>query len=136
MTKSGKTCQEWTSQSPHQHLYGGSLSLDRNYCRNPDNYIEPWCYTMEPKPRFEICNIPLCGLYFSTLLRLSILLEGEGGYLWRCKGKIFQIPNKYNTPLSVKLNGWSFKPQPHCRVSSARFYYGSLRHVVSKFGPV
>ena len=62
-TKSGKTCQKWTAQTPHSHgvtpenYPEGGLG-DHNYCRNPDN--EPggaWCYTIEEATRWEYCDL-------------------------------------------------------------------------------
>lgn len=35
--------------------------LKDNYCRNPDNRLRPWCYTMDPKTKWEYCNITVCG---------------------------------------------------------------------------
>ena len=35
-----------------------------NYCRNPDansmSEDKPWCYTMDPNTRWELCPIPMC----------------------------------------------------------------------------
>ncbi|XP_054826131.1 plasminogen isoform X2 [Eublepharis macularius] len=62
-TASGKTCQEWSSQSlhiftPRTHPNSG---LERNYCRNPDGDINgPWCYTTDPLKTWEYCDIPNC----------------------------------------------------------------------------
>ena len=62
-TISGKTCQKWTSQLPHEHdrtpsnRPGKGLG-DHNYCRNPDNEpLGPWCYTTDPDSRWEYCNV-------------------------------------------------------------------------------
>jgi len=68
-TVSGKMCQHWSSQSPHEHSYtddtmytDGSVELADNFCRNPDSeYNEgAWCYTMDPEKRWELCDVPLC----------------------------------------------------------------------------
>ena len=61
-TKSGLTCQNWTSQSPHKHNNTPQKKPntgvgDHNYCRNPDN--EPggiWCYTTDKNKRWEHCD--------------------------------------------------------------------------------
>ena len=55
-TKSGKTCQKWTSQDPHNH---DNVIGDHNYCRNPDSGEGPWCYTTDPNSRWEYCD---CGM--------------------------------------------------------------------------
>jgi len=61
-TRSGKTCQKWTVQSPQHHTrteseYPDKGLGDHNYCRNPDG--EPdgiWCYTTEAGTRWEYCD--------------------------------------------------------------------------------
>jgi len=64
VTASGKTCQAWSSQSPHSHSrtsenYPNS-GLDANYCRNPDGEPSAWCYTTDSGTRFELCEVPTC----------------------------------------------------------------------------
>lgn len=58
VTRTGKTCQSWSSQSPHTHPY---TEYTGNYCRNNrnDNPI-PWCYTTNPSVMWENCAIPNC----------------------------------------------------------------------------
>ncbi|XP_077981543.1 plasminogen-like [Glandiceps talaboti] len=63
-TETGKTCQKWSSQSPHQHKYT-SINYpndglgDHNYCRNPGNeHHIAWCYTTDPITRYENCKVP------------------------------------------------------------------------------
>ena len=34
--------------------------LRSNYCRNPDDEPEPWCYTTDSDKRWEYCGIPKC----------------------------------------------------------------------------
>ncbi|KAM9316694.1 plasminogen [Gastrophryne carolinensis] len=64
-TKSGKTCQEWASNTPHVPNITPEkfpdAGLEANFCRNPDGDSKgPWCYTTDPTLRFEYCNIPQC----------------------------------------------------------------------------
>uniref|UniRef100_A0A2K5Y0P2 Kringle domain-containing protein n=1 Tax=Mandrillus leucophaeus TaxID=9568 RepID=A0A2K5Y0P2_MANLE len=64
ITVTGRTCQAWSSMTPHSHSRtpenypnGG---LIRNYCRNPDPVAAPYCYTMDPNVRWEYCNLTQC----------------------------------------------------------------------------
>ncbi|KAK7130138.1 hypothetical protein R3I93_019693 [Phoxinus phoxinus] len=63
-TESGKECQRWDSQKPHKHTYQphrhAGKGLDDNYCRNPNNDVRPWCYTMDKSTTWEYCNISVC----------------------------------------------------------------------------
>jgi len=71
-SKSGKTCQRWIAQTPHEHFFWNPKQKDvRNYpddsveeadnfCRNPDGEPMPYCYTMDPTTRWEHCDIPKC----------------------------------------------------------------------------
>ncbi|XP_041661794.1 apolipoprotein(a)-like [Cheilinus undulatus] len=63
-TESGKMCQRWSAQTPHQHNRTPDnypcKGLVGNYCRNPDNEKKPWCYTTDPQTRWEYCNVTSC----------------------------------------------------------------------------
>ena len=62
-TKSGKTCQNWTSQIPHNNNktpsnYPTAGLGDHNYCRNPNNETQgPWCYTTNSSVQWEYCCV-------------------------------------------------------------------------------
>ena len=56
-TGSGKTCQRWSEQSPHEHDY--AYIGDHNYCRKAgENYT--WCYTIDAEKRWEFCEQTIC----------------------------------------------------------------------------
>ena len=62
VTVTGKQCQRWTSQSPHDHVrtpenYPNLGLGPHNFCRNPDGEPTAWCYTMDPDTRFEMCDV-------------------------------------------------------------------------------
>jgi len=70
-TITGRLCQSWGSQSPHTHnivnknlddatVPESEQKWDHNLCRNPNNQYKIWCYTTDPKKRWEFCN-PLAG---------------------------------------------------------------------------
>ncbi|XP_039272402.1 plasminogen-like [Styela clava] len=65
ITKTGRICQRWDSQTPHAHTRTtctyALAGLDNNHCRNPDGEPGgPWCYTTDPNTRWEYCAIPEC----------------------------------------------------------------------------
>ena len=79
-TKSGYTCQRWDRQFPHRHHYRNkdtypenNITMSENYCRNPDVFElgGPWCYTTNPRIRWEYCDIPMCGKTSKNLLYQS-----------------------------------------------------------------
>ncbi|XP_066264852.1 uncharacterized protein [Branchiostoma lanceolatum] len=65
VTSSGRTCQRWDRQTPHDHTRTSanypSSGLEENYCRNPDGTSGVWCYTTDPNKRWELCDVPVCG---------------------------------------------------------------------------
>ncbi|XP_069126553.1 sushi, von Willebrand factor type A, EGF and pentraxin domain-containing protein 1-like [Argopecten irradians] len=58
ITVGGRKCQKWLSNSPHKHKL--KLENSDNFCRNPDNEPKPWCYTVDPRKRWEVCPVPRC----------------------------------------------------------------------------
>jgi len=68
-TANGTECQAWSSDTPHvprsdkvidDNFPDGSVEAAMNYCRNPDDSENLWCYTMNPNSTREYCNISLC----------------------------------------------------------------------------
>ena len=64
VTATGRTCQRWDEQTPHKHGYTAKAyphaGLEGNYCRNPSNQQEAWCYTTDREKRWELCAVPDC----------------------------------------------------------------------------
>ncbi|XP_035660177.1 uncharacterized protein LOC118404903 [Branchiostoma floridae] len=64
-TECGRPCQNWDAQLPHSHSgYSTNSSLaglQGNFCRNPGGEVSPWCFTVDPLVRKEVCKIPQCG---------------------------------------------------------------------------
>ena len=79
-TVSGRTCQAWTSMSPHVHAVTPITyplqGLVGNYCRNPDGEPTIWCFTTDPGKRWELCDPRVCAT--TTVKPGSIL-----GQFWR-----------------------------------------------------
>ncbi|XP_043313141.1 plasminogen isoform X1 [Cervus canadensis] len=63
-TVTGRKCQSWSSMTPHRHQKTPesypNAGLTMNYCRNPDADKSPWCYTTDPRVRWEFCNLKKC----------------------------------------------------------------------------
>jgi hypothetical protein len=65
-TVSGRACQSWASQKPHNHIKytnfpEGSEEEAKNYCRNPDHDAGgPWCWTTDPEKKWEYCDVKYC----------------------------------------------------------------------------
>ena len=57
-TRSGKTCQNWSTMSPHKHNFAHVGSHKK--CRNPDGQVSVWCYTTNKEQRWEHCDVPFC----------------------------------------------------------------------------
>ncbi|XP_048734636.2 uncharacterized protein LOC125650402 [Ostrea edulis] len=105
-TKSGKSCQAWSSQNPHKH---GFTHLPKNHCRNPDGEPHTWCYTTDPKTRWEFCDLPQCN-------------TPKAGEAEECltepKGQNYE-GTKSVTKSGIKCQAWSVKT-PHSHSFSKR----------------
>ena len=69
VTRTGIPCQRWDSQEPHPHNRPPSVFPEilnsENYCRNAGGEEPvPWCYTKDPRTRWQHCDIPVCGQYW------------------------------------------------------------------------
>lgn len=65
-TRHGYRCQNWLSQYPQSHSKNKpSADADEgignhNYCRNPSNARQSWCYVTNRSLRWDYCTLPRC----------------------------------------------------------------------------
>ena len=70
VTKDGLPCQRWDTQQPHPHNRPPlnifpEMQGAENFCRNAGGEEpKPWCYTADPRVRWQHCNIGQCGTLF------------------------------------------------------------------------
>jgi len=123
-TLSGKTCQRWDSNTPHnltrfrynaRHFPEKTKKAAANYCRDPMQKKHPWCYTTDPKKKMELCEFPLCkGLdncYFRDIEtykgKLSKTVSGKSCLRWdsaevkKLSGAMFRYYT-FTTDVSLK----------------------------------
>ncbi|KAG9335230.1 hypothetical protein JZ751_005586 [Albula glossodonta] len=84
-TDSGRECQRWDLSEPHRHPFHPKRYPDKglkdNFCRNPDNRLRPWCFTVDPKTPWEYCDIKVCDSDPETEIRTTTKCfqdQGEG----------------------------------------------------------
>jgi hypothetical protein len=64
VTSSGVPCQRWSAQLPQQHFFTHARYPTAGLgahaaCRNPGGVnAGPWCYTTDPRIRWERCTVP------------------------------------------------------------------------------
>ena len=83
VTVTGKTCQRWDRQSPHTHSYMPNLypNLAENYCRNPSDWNQPWCYTTDSQTRWESCPLTQCRkLHLSSFSHFTTIIHQITNY--------------------------------------------------------
>jgi len=111
VTRSGRTCQKWTSQYPHEHSrtpknYPKSGLGDHNYCRNPDGEDTIWCYTTDKGDRWDYCN----PLNFKNTNRRRSICEGSSGNIACPAGRVIDIQwamyGRTNTVICHSFNMW------------------------------
>merc|ERR1739838_22541 len=107
----GRTCQNWKGCrhgnnrrrrckfTPEKYPSSG---LVKNFCRNPSNGAQPWCYTTVGV--WDYCDIPRCGNPLPTM-------NNEQCYKYQ---GIQYRGNKRTTKTGEKCQNWiSQKPHSH-----------------------
>ncbi|XP_052706401.1 uncharacterized protein LOC128181881 [Crassostrea angulata] len=129
-TSSGKTCQRWNSQTPHEHNFG--LVAHENYCRNPGGREQrPWCFTTDNTTRWEYCDIPACNYkarecvllsqgfdYFGTVNETA---SGRTCQRWDTKSphshslKLYSAQENYCRNIDGERRPWCYTTDPNRR---------------------
>ena len=65
-TTSGRACQAWSAQEPHQHEY--TEIGEHNHCRNSFLDVDGvWCFTTDPDMLWDYCPVPICAPMLKVL---------------------------------------------------------------------
>ncbi|KAF6213443.1 hypothetical protein GE061_011162 [Apolygus lucorum] len=112
VTRSNKTCQSWTSDSPHnvphhcrrnEGFPERSAKKAHNYCRNPNREIGgPWCYTTDRDLEKDLCEIPDC--YEPETC--TVIVRGQPNH------KVFIDPQKRTFGIKFKAKIWNPSEMP------------------------
>ena len=65
-TTSGRACQAWSAQEPHEHEYTGEG--EHNHCRN--SFLDAngvWCFTTDPDMLWDYCPVTICAPMLKVL---------------------------------------------------------------------
>ncbi|XP_066275222.1 tyrosine-protein kinase transmembrane receptor Ror2-like [Branchiostoma lanceolatum] len=113
VTKSGKICQRWDVDSPHNRTYRPEMhpELVENYCRNPDEH-EPglWCYTTDPSTRWGYCVDPACPIGIAKKWRA----DGRCGMDFPAAEATPGECNPYSSLPCCSAFGWCGNGAGHC----------------------
>ncbi|XP_061195828.1 uncharacterized protein LOC133204068 [Saccostrea echinata] len=79
VTETGRTCQRWDAQNPHEHGYDVFSIAQENYCRNFDRE-EPWCFTNDSGVRWELCGVDICVTPYLNMYFNASMITGQCKY--------------------------------------------------------
>ncbi|XP_048579992.1 tyrosine-protein kinase Mer [Nematostella vectensis] len=109
VTKSGITCQSWSSQCPHRHYHNSTqypeLVNAANFCRNPGGMGPdgPWCYTTNMSMRWEYCDVPKCPPPGPTKPPTSTRAYATGPNSILIEWKPVPLPFVHGTPQGYRI---------------------------------
>jgi len=75
-TEKGYTCKNWKETKYWSAKYRAKGVGDHNYCRNPNNYPRPWCYTTSGS--WDYCFVPTCGVDIGCWPKKDREMKGSG----------------------------------------------------------
>jgi len=75
----GYTCKPWNlREGAYKPANNPGKGLDKNYCRNPDDDVNIWCFTNNPSKSWDYCK----PLDQPTLKNTDNTDRGTGPSLW------------------------------------------------------
>eukprot|EP00057_Strongylocentrotus_purpuratus_P015706 XP_011670180.1 PREDICTED: macrophage mannose receptor 1-like [Strongylocentrotus purpuratus] len=118
--ENGNTCVKWedaTAQPYNPTLYP-LAGLDNNYCRNPSQDTEPWCYVTDDQQGLvqEYCIVPHCATEVGCYVGKGMSYRGNANYVTigrTCSDWVDFINEFYPVPLQ------EFSMQMHKAITGA-----------------
>ena len=108
-TSSGRTCQVWSAQEPHEPTY--TEVGEHNFCRNPDGDPKGvWCYTTDPDKRWEYCSVPICSSSMLKVLDFSADIDHERDSNGEYTGAILEVgplPESFTICSAFMVDAWN-----------------------------
>ncbi|XP_071118953.1 receptor-type tyrosine-protein phosphatase mu-like isoform X3 [Haliotis cracherodii] len=130
MTTKLYTCQRWDQQVPQKHSYTQRDFPDRvfpnNFCRTTADSSQPWCYTTEPRARWQYCSINNCncpparfGINCGKECHCKEYSENCDSILGMCKSGCAAGWTGYDcqtpTPCPANRYGWACAKECQCK---------------------
>lgn len=124
-TDGGLRCQYWNEQLPNSHKYGHMG--DHNFCRNPNNKKQPWCYIDDPRAEgrgskdYDYCPVPKCERRDRTV----DLVSNEGLTYRGGSVRLFDSGSTCNTTLHKHVTLYN------CKLGIGTSYAGTVNITVT-----
>nr|XP_054749960.1 macrophage mannose receptor 1-like [Lytechinus pictus] len=105
--ENGQTCVKWeeATSRPYNPTTYPNAGLDHNYCRNPSQDDEPWCYVRDDNQGLvqEPCLVPHCTIEVGCYVGKGMSYRGHANYISlgrTCSDWVNFIDEFYPVPLS------------------------------------
>ena len=111
LTASGRSCQAWSAQEPHQHEF--AYLGKHNHCRNPNQDSGGvWCYTTDNDKKWEHCPVPICKSKLLKVLDFSTDNDNEpdsNGEYTSATLEAGPIPESFTICSAMMVKAWTIE---------------------------